>query len=83
MAAPQDQTDRRQNPRLRQVFDDVYTAIAPFFVPGNSWGGKPLDHLAYRVVRDQYPELSRDEVHQVVTAAARVYASGSKVAPSA
>lgn len=84
MAENQDSTDRRQNPRLRQVFDEVYESIAPFFDPKNSWGSKPLDHLAFRVVRQNYPDLSQDEVHQLVSAAARVYANGgSRTTPSA
>ena len=66
--------DRRTNLKLRVVFDSVYTQIEPFFDKSNSWGGHSLEHLAFRVVRENHPELTQEEVHQVVTAAARVYA---------
>lgn len=84
MASTADQADRRQSPRLRQVFDEVYESIAPFFDRNNSWGGHSLDHLAFRVVRQNYPDLTQDEVHQLVSAAARVYANGgSRPGPTA
>ncbi|QWT45102.1 hypothetical protein [Azospira inquinata] len=65
--------ERRQNPALRSVFDAVYVQIEPFFDPKNTWGGQSLGQLAYRVVRESYPELTREEVHQVIIAASRVF----------
>jgi len=71
----QEHTDRRGNSKLRNVFDAVYVQIEPFFDPKNSWGGHSLEHLAFRVVRDSHPELSQQEVHQVIVAATRVFHS--------
>jgi len=48
--------------------------IAPFFDPANSWGNRTLDHLAYRSLRENYPDLSMEEVHVLVVAAQRIYA---------
>lgn len=70
---PQDQADRRQYHRVREVFEDAYTLIAPFFATENRWANVTLDHLAYRVVRDHYPEFSAAEVHVLIVAAKRVY----------
>ncbi|HJW02390.1 MAG TPA: hypothetical protein VJ548_03845 [Azospira sp.] len=74
-AAGKDLPERRGNTRLRSVFDAVYVQIEPFFDPKNTWGGRSLEHLAFRVVRDSHPELSQQEVHQIVVAASRVFRS--------
>lgn len=71
----QENPDRRVNTKLRNVFDAVYVQIEPFFDPKNNWGGHSLEHLAFRVVRDSHPELSQQEVHQVIVAATRVFHS--------
>ena len=69
-----DSEDRRKNPHLREVFDDAYMLIEPFFDPSNQWGGKTLEHLAFRVMREHYPQVSSDEIHVFIEAAKRVYA---------
>lgn len=71
----QERPDRRGNSKLRNVFDAVYVQIEPFFDPKNTWGGHSLEHLAFRVVRDSHPELTQQEVHQVIVAATRVFHS--------
>lgn len=70
---PDTATDRRQHHRVREIFDQAYALITPFFARENSWANSTLDHLAYRVVRDHYPELSATEVHVLVVAARRVH----------
>lgn len=66
--------ERRQNLRLRAAFDDAFVMIEPFFDPQQGWGGQALAHLAYRIVRENFPALSGEEVHALVVAAHRVYA---------
>jgi hypothetical protein len=70
-AAPS--VDRRRNTKLRGLFDTAYTVIEPFFDPEQGWGGHSLEHLAFRVLRENFPELSSEEVHTIVVAAHRVY----------
>jgi hypothetical protein len=65
--------DRRRYTQLREIFDEAYERISPFFAKENRWGNATLDHLAYRVVRENYPQLSFDEVHVLVVACHRVY----------
>lgn len=65
--------DRRQNADLRATFDRAYVMIEPFFDPDAGWGGRSLEHLAFRVLRENFPALSRDEVHVIIVAAHRVY----------
>lgn len=65
--------ERRQNLRLRSVFDSAFAMIEPFFDPARGWGGKSLEHLAFRVVRENFTELSGEEVHALVVAAHRIY----------
>ncbi len=65
--------ERRANTRLRGIFDTAYAMIEPFFDPAQGWGGHSLEHLAFRVLRDNFPELSSEEVHTVIVVAHRVY----------
>jgi hypothetical protein len=65
--------ERRRNQRLRTVFDTAFVMIEPFFDPAQGWGGHSLEHLAFRVVRENFPELTSEEVHALVVAAHRVY----------
>lgn len=68
-----DANDRRRNQRLRTVFDTAFVMIEPFFDPAQGWGGHSLEHLAFRVVRENFPDLTGEEVHAMVVAAHRVY----------
>ncbi|THF62369.1 hypothetical protein E6C76_18805 [Pseudothauera nasutitermitis] len=72
-SATEPQAERRKYHHVREIFDEAYEVIAPFFARENRWGNATLDHLAYRVVRDRYPELSFEEVHVLVVASKRVY----------
>ena len=66
-------TERRQNNALRAVFDQAFVMIEPFFDPQQGWAGQSLELLAYRVLRENFPALSGDEVHALVVGAHRVY----------
>lgn len=66
-------SERRRYDHLREIFAEASALIAPFFAKENRWGNSTLDHLAYRVIRDRYPELSFEEVHVLVIASRRVY----------
>ena len=65
--------ERRHNVRLRTVFESAFVMIEPFFDPAQGWGGQSLEHLAFRVVRENFSDLSSEEVHSLVVAAHRVY----------
>lgn len=67
------QSDRRVNAELRTVFDTAYTIIEPFLDPAAGWGGRSLEHLAYRVLRGNFENLSPDQVKAAIAAAHRVY----------
>lgn len=69
----QGRPERRMNPRLRELFDNAYAMIEPFFDPAAGWGGRSLEHLAFRVLRENFPQLAADEVHAVIVAAHRIY----------
>ena len=68
-------SERRKYDRVREIFSEASALIAPFFAPENRWGNSTLDHLAYRVVRERYPQLSYEEVHVLVVASHRVHAA--------
>lgn len=66
---------RRQSLELRTIFDEAYERVAPFLDPKQTWGGVPLEGLAFRRLRDAYPQLVPAEIHQLVAASVRVYRS--------
>lgn len=65
--------ERRTDARLREMFENAYVLIEPFFDPANSWGGQTLEFLAFRVMREHYPHVSREEVLAFISAAKRIY----------
>jgi hypothetical protein len=65
---------------LRVIFVEAYAMLQPFFDPANSWTGQTHEHLAYRAMHDQYPQLSTQEVFTIVTAARRVFQTTGKPA---
>ncbi|MBK7900658.1 MAG: hypothetical protein KA603_01460 [Azonexus sp.] len=67
--------DRRRRPELRELFESAYRLVEPFFDPATGWGGRSLDHLAFRLLRENFPALSAEDVRVVVAAAHRVYIS--------
>ncbi len=59
------------------VFPPPYEAIRPFFDQRTQWGhGGGQTHLAYRTLKDHFPELSTQEVFLIVVTARRLFGSG-------
>jgi len=67
--------ERRKNLSLRELVDQAYVIIEPFFDPANAWNGQSLEHLAYRLVRENLPDLPSQDVQVIVSAATRIYRS--------
>ena len=67
--------ERRKNLALREAVDQAYLIIEPFFDPANAWNGQSLEHLAYRVLRENLPDLPPQDVQVIVSAATRIYRS--------
>ncbi|WP_374502127.1 hypothetical protein [Zoogloea sp.] len=70
--------ERRKNLSLRELVDKAYVIIEPFFDPANAWNGQSLEHLAYRVVREQLPDIAPQDVQVIVSASTRIYRSKIK-----
>lgn len=51
-------TERRQNPELRALFEEAYARVEACFDPKQTWGGLPLEHFAFRMLREAYPQMS-------------------------
>lgn len=66
-------TERRHNLKLRDLFEEAYERIVPCLDPRQAWGRGPLQHLAFRLLREAYPDLPPQEVHLLVCASVRVY----------
>lgn len=76
MTDPVSGLERRTNEQLRSIFVEAYEVLQPFFDPANSWGGQTHEHLAYRALHEQFPDLSTQDVFTLVEAARRVFAHG-------
>ncbi|MRR50734.1 MAG: hypothetical protein EG825_07420 [Rhodocyclaceae bacterium] len=74
-------SNRRVNPRMREIFVLAYDIVEPFFAPENEWAGHGHEHLAYRALHERFPELSGEQVFVIVEAAKRVFGSGGHPAP--
>lgn len=66
--------ERRQNTELREVFEGAYELVEPFLDPANSWGGRTLEYLAFRLMRENYPQVGSDQIYVFLSAAKRVFA---------
>lgn len=69
--------ERRQNSRLRELFEQAYELIAPFYDDSQTWGHRPLNGLAFHTLRDRMPELTEAEAHIIVVAVARAWSERS------
>lgn len=77
-----DTSERRKHPELRPVFPAIYEALRPFFDPANRWGEKHQEYLAYRTLKEQFPNLSAQDCFVAVATAKRLFAAGaSRPAP--
>ena len=70
--------ERRKTLSLRELVDKSYVIIDPFFDPANAWNGQSLEHLAYRVVREQLPDIAPQDAQVIVSASTRIYRSKIK-----
>lgn len=76
-ATGHDHAERRQNPRLRSIFDDARKRVERFFAATEAWAGSSLEHLALRLVHEAYPDLSSQEVRILVGAIQRRISPGT------
>ncbi|MCB1888193.1 MAG: hypothetical protein KDH20_11355 [Rhodocyclaceae bacterium] len=76
-AGGQHQPERRSDPTLRARIDEALAIVRPFFEAEAQWNGHSLDHMAYRRLRDEMPDLSQAEVHVLVVVAARIFGGQS------
>lgn len=69
--------ERRRDLELREIFDEAYDVLEPFFSPDNRWNGHTHEHLAFRALHERFPRLTAAQVLTLVTAAKRVFAGGA------
>lgn len=68
--------DRRKQHELRAVFPAAYEALRPFFDPSNQWGSHSHEHLAYRTLKEHFPDLSAQDSFLIVITARRLFSQG-------
>ena len=64
------------------VFPPVYEALRPFFDRRTQWGGGGgcgQEVLAYRTLKDHFPELGPQEIFLTIITARRLFHSGPDV----
>lgn len=60
--------ERRNNPQIREVFEEAYIIALPYIDPAQGIGGIALTHLAFVVLREHYPELATQDLSILVRA---------------
>jgi hypothetical protein len=65
--------ERRRELDLRVAFDEVFSRVESLYDTSRTWGGAELTTLAYRVLRESYPQLDAQRVQTLVVAMRRVH----------
>ena len=63
-------TDRRQ---VTLVYPPVYEALRPFFDRRTQWGSSSQEVLAYRTLKDHFPELSPQDIFVTIITARQLF----------
>ena len=70
--------DRRKKSDL--VYPPRYEALRPFFDRRTQWGGSGgQEVLAYRTLKDHFPELSAQEIFLTIITARQLFQTGGKL----
>lgn len=67
-ASPPPDKERRANTRLREVFESACRVTAPFFDIQQGFGGSPMSLSAHRALRENFPDLPRQDVAILLSA---------------
>jgi len=65
--------DKRVSPHLRVVFETACRITAPFFDPAQGWGGKSLTMYARQALREEYPNLTQQDIAILFAAVQRFH----------
>lgn len=63
--------ERRVNPHLRGLYDDVLMRIDHAFHHHHEWAGSSINFLARRVVHEAYPDLHGNDIEVLAAAIER------------
>lgn len=66
------------NEKLRAIYDDAAEQLKHLFKTGEDWVGSSIDYVALRMVHERYPELTAEEVRELVTAIAEQAQHGAE-----
>lgn len=61
------------------VYPPPYEALRPFFDRRTQWGGSGQEVLAYRTLKDHFPELSPQEIFLTIITARQLFQTGGKL----
>lgn len=75
VSTPSTDATVRPIPVDRLVFPPAYEALRPFFDHRTQWGRSGQEVLAYRTLKDHFPELSPQEVFLTVITARRLFSA--------
>ncbi len=65
--------ERRANSHLRPLFESACRVTAPFFEPGQEWGGMSLTMYARQALREAHPELTQQDTALLFAAVQRFH----------
>jgi hypothetical protein len=69
-ALPPGVTDRR---KVNLVFPPEYEVLRPFFDRRTQWGGSGQEVLAYRTLKDNFPEFSAQQIFITIITARQLF----------
>lgn len=74
--------ERRTEQEVRECFAEACELVAPFFDPSKQWGKAPLHHLAMRVLRERFGNLSSTELMIMLGGIRNLYESRRAPVPA-
>ncbi len=74
--------DRRTNDRLRSVFDSACRITAPFFDAQQVTSGFPLNLSGHRALRENFPDLSQQDIAILLSAVKAFHRARVKSQPA-
>lgn len=74
--------DRRTTQEVRECFEEACALLAPFFDPTKQWGKAPLNHLAMRVLRERFGNLTSTELMVLLGGVTKLHQNRRKPTPA-
>ena len=76
MSPSQSPTEPRERRTTDLVYPPEFEALRPFFDRRTQWGSSSQEVLAYRTLKDHFPDFSPQEIFVTIITARHLFRSG-------